>query len=421
MKKPRLYKSVFWDDPIYLKHIEEEVYKSLKKVAKTGELQKIHTPIPLCNQILDRLEQEIGDLTKCRRIAVLFNLEFVHCLVSRGVKPSQISFLADSRLKIKRAREWYNIKNVYTIEYDSDEKKIEDRIKIYEKKRGNKITIMPKIKKQFDVVIMNPPYQAPKVLGKEYKRGKCGSSLWDRFIPLVINLLNDDGILVSVNPSSWRLPNNPLWAQLREGLRYVEMHSHQDGAKVFGKGTRYDCIVFDKSGSSSVDVVDETGEKETVDLREWTFLPNWALDVFGRLLSKNGEPTVELLHSYSEYETRKPHMNKEGGKYPCIYMIGAKNDVTLHYSSKKGSMVGVPKVVFVTGCSSGFLLDLKGEYGLTQFARGIVDTPKNLPLIYKALMSDRWKKLRSALFISQNDVSKDAFACLRKDFWKEFI
>jgi hypothetical protein len=77
------------------------------------------------------------------------------------------------------------------------------------------------------------------------------------------------------------------------------------------------------------------------------------------------------------------------------------------------------------------VLDLDGEYGMTQFAAGIIDKPENLVRIKKALESNEFRKLKSdfrGLGKSSEKYSIiDGLGNMwkfikefRKDFWKEF-
>lgn len=367
-------------------------------------LQYTHTPFSLCKEIISKLGEYAKIKRKGIRIAVLFNLEFVDVLINDfGADCHSITFFADSEREAHAAKAWYGagIGGIIGL-------------------KGKGID-MPKVAKKFDVVVMNPPYQAPQTIRNDKGLTGGGSTLWDKFLKLATEL---GDTVCSVNPSGWRTPQHALLPVMRKGLRYLEMHSHKDGQKMFGKGTRYDIIIWDKDHHDKCLVVDESGEKQTLDIANWSFLPNHSLDLFGKLIAKPGEERINLLHSYSFYETRKTWMsNEQKGKFqhPCVYMINAKNEPTYFWSSKQEEHFGVPKVIFATGCSSGFMLDVEGKYGLTQFARGVVDSPKNLPKIYETLNSERWRTVRSALFIAENSVSKDAFACLRKDFWKEFV
>lgn len=284
------------------------------------------------------------------------------------------------------------------------------------------------IKKQFDVVIMNPPYQAPKSKNPE-GQGKSGASLWDKFIELAINnLLKEGGRLCSINPSRWRKPKDKTGELMRnKQLEYLEIHGLQDGLRTFNCETRYDWFVLKNSNpKSETVVVDEQGVNRKVLFTHLPFVPNFDFERVINLIAKDGEEKVEVLHSYSDYETRKPWMsNEKKGKFrhPCVYSIKKSGEVTYFYSSKKEGHFGVPKVIFPSGRyqSVGLLVDANGDFGLTQYARGIVDSPRNLPAIARALSSDEFVEFYKAFAMATTELDKDIIRCFRKDFWKEFI
>ena len=86
---------------------------------------------------------------------------------------------------------------------------------------------------------------------------------------------------------------------------------------------------------------------------------------------------------------------------------------------RQGSLL--PKVIWSDGISTP-IVDEDGKYGIAQFAFGIVDEPKNLPFIKKAMLHPDFIKLM--LFsngISGQRYDKKAISLFRKDFWKEFL
>jgi len=104
-----------------------------------------------------------------------------------------------------------------------------------------------------------------------------------------------------------------------------------------------------------------------------------------------------------------------------------KSGIKLKYSSinNKGHF-GIPKLI-IANASTYTLLDLKGEYGLTQFAYGIVDSKENLVKIQKVLDNpDFHKPLTSFIgrkdncLIVPNGQNTKFLKEFRKDFWKDF-
>jgi hypothetical protein len=113
-------------------------------------------------------------------------------------------------------------------------------------------------------------------------------------------------------------------------------------------------------------------------------------------------------------------------KYPCVYSVGKNDTPNIHYSSvnNKGHF-GIPKLIAGTGVSPYCFIDYTGEYGMTQFAYGIVDSVENLEKIKKVLESEEFQKINLATkFVTTQGHSianHRILSLFRKDFWKEFI
>ena len=70
------------------------------------------------------------------------------------------------------------------------------------------------------------------------------------------------------------------------------------------------------------------------------------------MIAKNGEESVNVIHDYSLYETRKSWMSRtktEECKYPCIYTVNSKNEPTYFYSSKQHGHFGISKFIWSNG------------------------------------------------------------------------
>jgi hypothetical protein len=97
--------------------------------------------------------------------------------------------------------------------------------------------------------------------------------------------------------------------------------------------------------------------------------------------------------------------------------------MTLWFSKYKEGHFGIPKLIWSNGriTSVGSFLDLKGEYGLTQFAYAIADEKENLPLIKKAFDSDKFRIIMQSCAVGQLLINYKIISLFRKDFWREFI
>jgi hypothetical protein len=272
----------------------------------------------------------------------------------------------------------------------------------------------------FDAVIGNPPYN-----DDSGNKGK-GHTLWTKFIETALTKwLDIDGYLLFVNPSLWRQLGHPLQSLMKsKQIIYLEIHDEKDGFKTFKCNTRYDIyLIQNKDYETFTTIKTQRGEIECIDLTLWKFIPNFNFDVITKIMASEEEKTT-ILHSESKYEVRRPHMSHsktEIYKYPCVYSIKRSNEISFKWSSiNTNGMFGVPKVIFGSG-ATGFIVDTTGEYGLTQWATGIVDEVENLKYISLALNSHKFKDIILATSVSKAEINKKILSSFKKDFWKEFV
>lgn len=371
-------------------------------------IQVHHTPTSLCADILERLNKFV-DL-KTANIAILCNPEFVDVATTEmGIPPGKLFFFADSELKKHAVEEMFKVEVVGLIRLEE----------------GKRI-IMPKTSKKFDVVVMNPPYQPPV----KKKTGGSGSSnvLWDKFVALGLDLLEKDGYLAAVHPNKWRKPDDDLFKTMTaQNLLHLEMYSKKDGIKTFGAQTPYDWYILQKSKyAGKTTIKDFKGEKQTLNLKQFNFLPNCDIPLVQKLLAKNGESKCDVLYSRTVTAKDRPWVQEEETKkfcYPCIHTTG-KSGVRYCYSSKREGFFDIPKVIFGDGDVIGnAVVDFEGKYSMTQHAIGIrISSQEEGEQMKKALESPVFNELlQNSLRFSQFMIDWKVFTVFRKDFWKEFI
>ena len=83
---------------------------------------------------------------------------------------------------------------------------------------------------------------------------------------------------------------------------------------------------------------------------------------------------------------------------------------------------GIPKVIIGEAGINDVIIDIDGEYGLTNGAIGIkinnVEEGKNLKI---ALNSVKFNKMFKSCLFSSYRIDWNIFKEFKKDFWKEFI
>lgn len=276
---------------------------------------------------------------------------------------------------------------------------------------------------EFDIIIGNPPYNSPS------NNKGANNILWDKFVIKSIDLLRKNGYLCFVHPGLWRKPGHKMFKYFADNnLIYLEIHNENDGKKVFGSNvnTRYDWYILQKAPYNGLtQIKDEKSVINYINIKEMGWLPNSMYEEVKKLLaSDENVEKCKIIKSRSNYGADKKWMSKEQTdefKYPCVYSVNRKNEISLRWSSiNTNGHFNIPKVIFGTD-AVGFYVDKKGEYGLTQWCTGIVDEVENLDKIVAALNSDKLKEIMEATTISKVATNADVLALFRKDFWKEFI
>ena len=289
----------------------------------------------------------------------------------------------------------------------------EYRLNIFE---GDGLKVVPSSFRA-DIIVGNPPYN-----DGSGNKGK-GHTLWTKFVEQSLtNWLTPSGHLLFVTPALWRQFDHPLQNIMKaKQIVSLDIYNEQAGLRTFKCNTRYDVYLIKNEPYTTPTIIKSEDESVVeVDIRRLAFVPNYHYELLLRLTSKSQK--VQILHSESSYEVRKNWMShiKEGDyKYPCVYSINKQNVATYKWSSRtdKG-MFGVPKLIFGGG-ATGFLVDANGDYGLTQWATGIVDEVENLEAIRTCLESKNFQSLKLAMSVSKVEINRKILAQFNNDFWRE--
>ncbi len=151
------------------------------------------------------------------------------------------------------------------------------------------------------------------------------------------------------------------------------------------------------------------------------FIPNFNIPQILKKIAKKEKDRFTILYSRSAYGANKKWVNRHKTKkfkYPVVYSINRQNKPTFFYAdTNKNGFFGIPKVIFASG-ATGFIIDEKGKYGCTNFAKGMVVPKKELKRLYKYVFSEKFKILENALSISFREINYKAMGLLNKNFWK---
>ena len=277
--------------------------------------------------------------------------------------------------------------------------------------------------KNFDVIIGNPPYQSNKA---------SNGTLWDKFVLKSLSILKENGYLVYVHPSGWRDIDGKFKSIQKEilsrNLLYLEIHNEKDGLKMFSSETRYDWYILQNKilDKTNTIIKFQDGTTNVINVNELEFIPNGEYNKIMSMVAKNEEEKVSVIYNRSNYGSDKKWISKiqnEEYKYPCVYTVNSKSQLTYRYSSKNNNgHFGTPKFIWSNGriSSIGSYVDADGDYGLTQFAYAIVDEPNNLHKIKEVFDSKEFRNLMELCAVGQLTVNYKVISVFKKEFWKEF-
>jgi hypothetical protein len=279
--------------------------------------------------------------------------------------------------------------------------------------------------KGFDVIMGNPPYQ--KKVGP-----KKTETLWDKFVIKSLKILKINGYLTFIHPSGWRNIDGKFKNVQKEiferNLQYLEIHNEKDGIKTFNCSTRYDWYVIknEKVNKTNTTIKFQDGKTSIINVVGLEFIPNGEFEKIFSLIAKDNEKKCCVSYSRSEYGTDKKHMQRtkdEKYKYPCVYTVNSKSEITYYYSSEKKGHYGIPKFIWSNGriSSIGSYVDDKGEYGLTQFAYAIIDEPENLSKIKKVFDNKQFRNLMELCAVGQLTINYKVISIFKNDFWKNIL
>ena len=286
----------------------------------------------------------------------------------------------------------------------------------------------------FDAVIGNPPYNASQNQNNENKRGG-GDLLWNKFVIKSLNeWLIKEGYLLFVHPSGWRKPESKLskyknlfkLMTYNNQMLYLEIHNTKDGMNVFKCGTRYDWYIIKKIKKYKNTIIkDEVGIINEIDMEKWEFIPNKNLNLILKLLAKTNEDKCEVIYNVSNYETRKKWISKERNeefKYTCIHST-PKSGIRYMYSKiNTNGHFGISKVIFGETGINNAIIDINGEYGMTQHSIGIkIDTLEEGEEIKEIIESIKFKDIIESCSWSNYQIDWRLFTYFKKDFYKELI
>jgi hypothetical protein len=295
---------------------------------------------------------------------------------------------------------------------------------------------------KFDIIFGNPPFQYKEENTKTHR-------IWHYFIKRSFNeLIADAGYLLFVHPSGWRdVKGNTRFIYdyiKKHNLIFLSMNDYKKGQKVFGMATNYDYYLVQNimttdniTKGTDIDNLDYK-----MDFNDWEFIPSGKFNEFKKLLAvkdkvdvlhersmfgidKKNMKNVEVLYDSQLYDIRRPNMknvDNDGFIFPCVYTISQSKGVSLWYSNVNKGHFGIPKVIWSNGAGTYPIIDEEGQYGLTEFAYGIVDEIDNLQKIKDAMNNKDFISLMKYLVFKENNkYNYKIIGLFKKDFYNYVI
>jgi len=383
--------------------IKESAYQALFNFLSKNDTQNVFTPPCLIHNMLSKIIFNFDN-----KILVWYNVEFLIYLVKEiGFSPKNIYIYTNTKNKLILEKQGYNVFYQDKVDFD----KISNELK----------------KMKFDVILGNPPYQ-------EKVGPKKTESLWNKFFHISIDILEQGGYLSLIHPSGWRNIDGK-YKNVQEkikskNLQFLSINNVEDGQKLFNATTPFDWYVLKNVEYEGITTIKfQDGSVSQTNISNLDFIPNDNFEIVKSLISNEKESSVNIIYSRSDYGTDKVNVSKiqnDEFPYPVVYSVLSDGTVNLMYSSTntKGHF-GIPKLILGNGANPTCFIDYNGEYGMTQFAYGIVDTVENLVKIKEVITSKDFQKVNLAtkyVATAGNPlVYPKILKTFRKNFWKEFI
>jgi hypothetical protein len=404
-----------------LNKIEEFLPVRINEKEKFGE---VFTPPILIDEMLDHLPSNIWNnpdlkwLDPASGIGNFFMMVYARLMIGLSIK-----------IPNKNKRSHHILKNMlYMIEINPKNVKISStifginaNIKCCDFLEDKINTNTNKYPQTFDIIIGNLPFNV-----EASYTNKKNVALWTKFVFKSLTILNENGYVAFIHPQTWRSPDNKtkLWDILtNKHIMYLHIYGADASKQLFNVNTKVDLYVLQNIPNKNMStlIIDELGDKHTIHLNEFSFLPNYKFNEIKKLVDKkNGN---EIIYD-TFYSTSKTNENKNSVfKYPVISSITNGNKLNFRYSDNKNKgHFGVSKVIINGGRFPYPYNDYEGKYGMTQNLFGIpIKTKKQGDDIVKAVNSEDFNSILKATKWATYAIDYKLFKYFNKEFYKHFL
>jgi hypothetical protein len=270
---------------------------------------------------------------------------------------------------------------------------------------------------KFDIIIGNPPYNTSGGTA-------TGNTIWNLFVEKSEYITNR--FVVYIHPCSWRMP-------LREGDRfynsskfirnakYINIIDEKKSKEYFGLSIKVDYYLIDLKYSGTCEIVN--GDYKTnIDIKKIPLIPSFDLEGFSKLIDNDNK--CDVIFSYS-YDPRNKFISKVKDSnhiYTLVHTTPKSGNRYVYSSLNNRGHFNIPKVIFGDSGIYDVIIDINGEYGMTQHSIGLkINSLEEGQKLKYALMSDKFKDFLNSVSFSNYQIDWRIFTHLNKDFFKFFI
>jgi hypothetical protein len=279
--------------------------------------------------------------------------------------------------------------------------------------------------KEFDIIVGNPPYNSSGIKA-------TGNTIWQLFVNNNIKLLINKGYICFIHPNGWRKPNTEkgkfygLFDKMTKEniILYLEIHDTKDGMKYFQCGTRYDWYILQKKQNKNykTKILDQNNISYELNLTKYKWLANCELELIDKLIANDNEEKCNILQSMSAYEPRKKWISKiktKEFKYPVVHSTPKEGHRFVWSNRNDNGHYSIKKIIFGDSGIYNPIIDIKGEYGMTQHAMAIcIENIIEGEEIKKVICSDIFNKIIKACLWSSFAIEWGMFKDFKKNFYK---
>jgi len=408
----------------------KELLELINDCLKPKEIEKkqfgeVFTPIKLVNEMLDKLPLEVWTNKNLKWLDPANGMGNFPIIVYLRLMESLKLEIKDENKRKKHILEnmiymcELNKKNVLITKYIFDINN-EYKLNLYE---GDSLKM--NYEKQFDIIIGNPPYNAAGIKA-------TGNTIWQLFVLNSIKLLKNNGYICFVHPNGWRKPNTEkgkfygLFNKMTKEntMLYLEIHDTKDGIKYFHCGTRYDWYILQKKQNKNykTKILDQNNISYELNLTKYNWLANCELELIDKLIANENDKKCEILYSRSNYGADKKWISKTktiNFTYPIVHSTPKGGHRFVWSSKNDNGHFKIKKIIFGDSGIYNPIIDIKGEYGMTQHAMGIVinDITEGKKLS-KFLCSPLFNKILKACLWSSFAIEWSMFKDFKENFYE---